>query len=427
MQHLKRYLPVIALLLSATGITQAQQRSDTLHLSLQLAEQRFIDSNLTLLATRYNIDIAKAEVITAGLYNNPGISFENVLYNPDNKRFFDFSKSGTNAAELSQVIILAGKRNKAVKLAESQVKLSEHEFYDLIRTLTFTLRDNFYHLNFLQRSMGLYDAQILSLNRIVTSFKEQLAKGNIAQKELLRIQSLLYSLQSTRKELQQEINTVSTELKQLTRIDPATPVQPVWTEPEFTFHPLQQLTYEQLLDSARTNRHDLLAAKENVRTQELNQKLQKALAVPDLTVGLTYDKQGSFTRDYTGLKVELPLAIFNRNQGNVKQAASRVEQSKIQLLDNENALAHEVMQRYTDAFQAESLYDGIDHEFDAQFRHLIEEVQKNFVRRNISLLEFIDFYDSYKETIINLNQIRYNRYRALENINYVSGIQLIHL
>lgn len=407
-------------------VTNAQQ-ADTLHLTLKEAEQRFIDSNLSLLAARYNIDIAKTEVITAGLYNNPELSFENVLFDPENKKWLNLGYNGTNAVELSQVIILAGKRNKAVQLAQSQVKLSEHEFYDLTRTLTFTLRDNFYHLNFLQRSLGLYDAQILSLTRIVTGFKEQLEKGNIAQKELLRIQSLLYSLQATKKELQQEVNAVSTELKLLTRIDPATPVSPIWNEPSFSFHPLQEFNYTQLLDSARIHRQDLLAAKENVRSQELNQKLQKALAVPDLNVGLTYDKQGSYIRNYTGVKVGMPLPLFNRNQGNIRQAETRIQQSKTVLQQTENELAHEVMQGYTDALNAESLYEGIDPGFDTKFHHLIEEVQKNFVRRNLSLLEFIDFYDSYKETIINLHQIRYNRYHALEQINFLSGTQLIHL
>jgi cobalt-zinc-cadmium efflux system outer membrane protein len=407
--------------------TVQAQSTDTLHLTLQQAEQRFIDSNLSLLAAKYQIDIAKSEVITAGLYHNPELSFENVLYDPDHKRWLDPGYNGTNAAELSQVIILAGKRNKAVKLAQSQARLSEHEFYNLVRTLTFTLRDHFYHLSFLQRSLGLYDAQILSVNRILTGFREQFAKGNIAQKELLRIQSLLYNLKGTKKELQQEVNAISTELKMLTRIGPATTLLPVWEEPSFSFHPLQSFNFPQLLDSARIHRQDLLAARENVNSQELNRQLQKALAVPDLTAGITYDKQGSYIRHYTGIKLAMPIPLFNRNQGNIKQAESRTGQSKTQLRQAEEQLAYEVMQRYTDALNAESLYEGIDQEFDDQFHHLIEEVQKNFVRRNISLLEFIDFYDSYKETIISLHQIRYNRYHALEQLNFVSGTQLIHL
>lgn len=423
MQMMKK----IYFILLCTCLVQPLAAQDTLRLTLKEAEQRFIDSNLSLLAARYEIDIAKAEAITAGLYNNPEISYENVLYDPDNKRWMDFGYNGTNTLQLSQVIILAGKRNKAVQLAQSQAKLSEHAFYDLIRTLSFTLRDNFYHLNFLQRSLGLYDAQINSLNRILTGFREQLQKGNIAQKELLRIQSLLYNLQATKKELQQEVNAVSTELKVLTRIDPALPVTTEWNEPSFTYHPLQDLNYSQILDTARTHRHDLLAAKENLHSQELNRTLQKAMAVPDLTVGFSYDKQGSYTRNYTGVSVGIPIPLFNRNQGNIRQAESRLLQSKILLQQAENSLSHEVMQRYTDALNAESLYEGVDQEFDAQFRHLIEEVQKNFVRRNISLLEFIDFYDSYKETIISLHQIRYNRYRALEQLNFVSGVQLIQL
>lgn len=423
---MKKQLYLILTVLTTCITTVHAQPPDTLHLTLQQAEQRFIDSNLGLLAAKFQIDIAKSGVITAGLYHNPELSFENVLYDPENKRWLDPGYKGTNAVELSQVIILAGKRNKAVQLAQSQVRLSEHEFYDLVRTLTFTLRDHFYHLSFLQSSLGLYDAQISSLQRILTGFREQFAKGNIAQKELLRIQSLLYNLKGTKKELQQEVNAISTELKMLTRIDPATTLLADWKEPSFAFHPLQLLSFPQLLDSARIHRQDLLAARENVNSQELNRQLQKALAIPDLTVGLTYDKQGSYIRNYTGIKLAMPLPLFNRNQGNIREAETRIRQSRTQLQQAEEQLAHEVMQRYTDALHAESLYEGVDQGFDEQFHHLIEEVQKNFVRRNISLLEFIDFYDSYKETIISLHQIRYNRYRALEQLNFISGTQLIH-
>ncbi len=421
-----KFLFLGALSLSLTQPVDASPTQDTVRLTLPMAEQRFIDSNLALLASRYSIDIAKAELITARLYNNPELTFENVLYNPDNKKIVDFSYQGGTALQLTQVITLAGKRNKAIRLARSGVQLAEYEFYDLVRTLSFTLRDEYFKLVFSRQSYQLFGAQIEGLQKILTVSQQQMQKGNISASEVLRIQSLLYNLQSEQHALQQNMNETVTNLRTLVRIDPSSFVIPEWQESTRQATPLTHLSYEQLLDSARAHRYDLLGAREQVRYQELNERLQKAMAVPDLTVGLTYDKQGNFTRNYNGLQLSMPLPIFNRNQGHIAQAGSMVAQSKTQLKQTEESLSQEMMQRYTDALNAEKLFRGIDPEFHSRFSKLIDEVQKNFIKRNISLLEFIDLYNSYKESITGLNNIRYERYRSLEYINYTAGVQLIH-
>ncbi|MNW15365.1 hypothetical protein D3C71_2138410 [compost metagenome] len=63
----------------------------------------------------------------------------------------------------------------------------------------------------------------------------------------------------------------------------------------------------------------------------------------------------------------------------------------------------------------------MDQNFGSDFSKLIGEVTKNFRSRNISLVEFIDFYDSYKESTLQLNQLKYERMNAKEEINYVTG------
>jgi cobalt-zinc-cadmium efflux system outer membrane protein len=66
----------------------------------------------------------------------------------------------------------------------------------------------------------------------------------------------------------------------------------------------------------------------------------------------------------------------------------------------------------------------MDKNFGQDFTKLIIEVNKNFRSRNISLVEFIDFYDSYKESTLQLNQLKYERMNAKEEINYVTGANI---
>ena len=44
--------------------------------------------------------------------------------------------------------------------------------------------------------------------------------------------------------------------------------------------------------------------------------------------------------------------------------------------------------------------------WNVTLKKLIAGVNENFKKRNISLLEFIDYYDSYKETCIQLHEIK---------------------
>src|ERR1700761_6157941 len=121
----------------------SQPHLDTLRLQLPEAEKMFLDSNLQLLAQRYNIDATKALVIQARLYPNPNLALGHTLYSGTLKQFFPTGANDETTAQLSQLILLAGKRNKQIKVAEENVHLSEYQFFDLLRTLKYTLRTDF--------------------------------------------------------------------------------------------------------------------------------------------------------------------------------------------------------------------------------------------------------------------------------------------
>ena len=84
---------LISFFLLLTGGICAQQAT-TGTLTLKEAEQRFLERNLSLIAERYNIDMAQAQVLQAKLFENPVISLEQNVYNRLNGKYFDFGKEG---------------------------------------------------------------------------------------------------------------------------------------------------------------------------------------------------------------------------------------------------------------------------------------------------------------------------------------------
>jgi cobalt-zinc-cadmium efflux system outer membrane protein len=400
----------------------ALYKPDTLSIGLQEAENQFLKNNLRLLSHKYSLDSAKAVVISARVYDNPQFNLATGFYEPNTKKFFDFSNDNREIAiQVSQLVKTAGKRNKAIKVAQTGVQITEYEFYDLLRTLRYTLRNDFFNIYYLEQSSKVYTQEIESLQKTSNVFEEQVKKGNIAQKEFLRIQSQLYTLQAELINLQNTIDDANSEFKLLIRAKASVYIKPTLTITDDQKNAVASVAFQTLLDSASQNRYDLKIAKTVVAQNEQYLRLQKAMAIPDLTFSGGYDRLGSYVNNFNSLGIGLDIPIFNRNQGNIKQARAIVESSKLELTGTEDELESQVENSYAGALRAEKLLNSIDVKFDPDFNKLIREVTINYEKRNISLLEFIDFYDSYKQNVLQLNNLKYNRISQLEQLNYTTG------
>lgn len=419
---LKLYQFILCLALLGVAEQTVAQSADTLQLSLPQAEKLFVQHNYQLIAQNYQTDQAKADIITAKLFDNPTLSAETQLYNPDTKRFFQTSKTnGEYQASISQLVKLAGKRNKNIQLATVGVKLAEYQYFDLMRTLRYNLRANFYKTYYAQQSAKLYQQQISSLQKLLSASEAQFKAGNIAAKDIIRIKSLVYSLQTEYNNLENSIEDMETDLKLMTNIKADSNISLVMDPAEEQNYQLDKTVYTSLLDSARNNRADLKLTQTGVSYAEKSLMVQKALAVPDVQFSLVYDLQGSHPNNYTGLGLSIPLPLFNRNQGEIKKAKIAIDAGKNMLNQQEATLENDVSNSYKSALRTENLYKGIDKNFNTDFDKLIAEVIKNFRNRNLSLIEFMDFYDSYRQNALQMNDMKYQRMNAKEEINFVTG------
>lgn len=392
--------------------------TDTLKLDIKQAEDQFLKNNLQLIIERYNIDNAGAQVITARLFPNPDFSFGNGIHTNDASQGPAYKDQSFS---LSQLFTTAGKRNKNIRLTKLSVDQAKFQFFDLLRTLKFTLRNDFYSIYFQEQSAKVYNQEINSLAKTLAVFKQQYAKGNVAEKEVIRIQSQLYTLQAEYNNLQVGIDTVQSEFKTLIKASPNTYILPQFNYALDGRDIVSGIPYQRLLDSAYVNRYDLKLAKTTVDYNTVNLQLQKATAIPDVSLSVNYDKYGNYGTNFIGGGIAFGLPFFNRNQGGIKQAQIAIDQSKVQLQNQQNQIENDLATNYKGALRLEKLYNSFDPHFKDDFNHLIQEVFKNYEKRNISLLEFLDFYDSYKTNTLQLNTLELNRITSLEQLNFVTG------
>ena len=404
----RAFLFLLFLLLA--GKMCAQQVAGTL--TLKEAEQRFLERNLSLIAERYNIDMAQAQVLQAKLFENPVISLEQNVYNRLNGKYFDFGKEGEAVVEIEQVIHLAGQRNKQVRLEKINKEIAEYQFEEVMRTLRQELNEKFVEVYFLSKSIAIYEKEVNSLQVLLGGMKIQQEKGNISLMEISRLESMLFSLRKEKNERENDLLTTRGELNLLLNLPEDTQVQLSLDEEVLQQLDLSQLSFADL-KAIINERPDQKIARSTVNASRANLKLQKSMAFPEFSVKGNYDRVGNFINDYFAIGVSLSVPIFNRNQGNIKAARFSIQQAGVQQEYAANRADMELFTAYTSLEKATQLYQSTNMDLERNFEKLITGVNENFTRKNISLLEFIDYYDSYKET-------------CMENLNTVVGQNVLN-
>lgn len=375
-----------------------------------------------LLAEKYRIESTKALEIQEGLWENPNLSVELNAYNSTKSRAFDIGNQGQKIVQLQQMLTTAGKRNKRVALAMENTRMTEYEFYDLLRTLKFEIREPFIESYFLQKSITLLDSQVVTLRSTIAAYEREYNRSNVSLKEVIRLKALLFELTNNRSELVYEMADNQRELRNLLQVEGS--VVPLVDSSLIKKYRIAGLDLQQLQEKATQSRADLKIAQSLTRQSELNHTLQKALAVPDVTVGAIYDQQGSYINNYLGLTFSMDIPFFNKNQGNIKSAKSQVDYQRTVEKAKNSTVRNEVEAAVQKVREAEKAYQSIEVQFTEQFGILSKGIYENFQKRNITLLEFIDFIETYNESSKQFNRLQADRIRVYEELNFAVGEEL---
>ena len=384
-------------------------QSNPLKLTMKEAEELFRTHNLLLVAEYYNVDMAQAQVVQAKLFDNPVITLEQNIYNRLNGKYFDLGKEGESGVQIEQAINLAGQRNKRIRLEKINHQSALLQFEEVARTLNSELKETCVEMYFLTKSVQIYDKEITSLEELLLFYKNMAEKGNISLLELSRMQALLLSLKKEKNDAVNELVSKRGNLKMLLNL-------PVTQEIEI------------LLDETMLSRLELFSLSladldsfSMLEASKANLKLQRSLAAPEFAIQGIYDRAGNFINNYFAVGLSFSVPIFNRNQGNIKSAKLEIEKSLKEKEYTENRANSELYVAYSRLEKAMELYQSADDDLEKNFNRLIEGVNENFRKRNISMLEFVDYYESYKETSLQLYETRKDVFLAMENLNTVVG------
>ncbi len=405
--------------------------TDTISITLADAEAFFMKNNYNVLAQQYGVNAQKALVRQAKLLNNPTVYYENSIYNQYSKKYFP-TKEGTYGNPNTQgeilvnaqwLVSIARKRVKAAEVAKHNADVAQFQFDDLIRGLLFALRQDFIDIYFGLKSLQLFDEEIASVKNIVAGFETQYQKGNVSLRDITRVRALLLSLQSDRLDLYTNIQQNSAkEFAVLLNNPKNVYYKPILNEAELdSKYNLSNVPLADMVAQALENRPDLKASLAQMASADAYVKLQKAVGVPDVQFQYTFDRNGSYVPNYSGVGLQLPIAVFNRNQGNIQSSKFLVDAASQQLKQNQVIVQNDVFASYQKILELQKLNGSQTTIFISDFRSLLKGAEDNFAKKNLSLLDFVDMFESYKDYMTQSNSIKDQRYAAFEELNFNVG------
>jgi cobalt-zinc-cadmium efflux system outer membrane protein len=380
-------------------------------------------NNLQLLAEQYNVSASQAAVIQAKIWEQPYLSAEFNAINPQNNKTFDVGANGQKGIAIQQLIYLGGKKKNEVAFAKSNEAIALLQFEQLMRNLKYQLAQTFYGVYYDSKKVTTLEGQILQLDTLLGNYQIQANKGNIPLKEVVRLQSLVLNLKNEKNSIVKGIIEAHQTLSLLTGI--TEPLVPIVNETEL-INKYQNIFIlkDTLFALALVNNLDYLTVQKICESQELYLKWQKSLAVPNVTAGAAYDQRGGAFQNQVNITLGIPLPLWNINKGNIKIAEAEVKQTNLNKEYVKLELQSKVEILYQLWIQQHLQLTSINKSVSTNLEDVYNGMVSNFQKRNVSLLEFTDFMESYNQTNIQINEIKKSWILASISLNYITNTEI---
>ena len=393
-------------------------------MSLLDCENAFQTNNLQLLAEQYNINIADADILQAKIWELPQLSGYVNGYNPENRKVFNVGKA--KGFEVTQLIYMGGKKKNQIAFAKSNKELAQLQFSQLLVELRIQLHTNYYNLYYERLKLENTNKQLGYMNDLLKAYKIQSAKGNVSLKDEVRLQSIVIQLNNDKVGINKNILEFEQNLKVLTGITES--IEPEISESEareiLALQPFGE--EDELKRKALENNADYLFNLKLIENSKLYAQWQKSLNVPDLNLGAEYDQASGTFNNEINLKVGIPIPLWKSNKGNVEKANYAILQNQrnadFQKLNLETKVesAFQIWRNQYDQL-AEIKSKDLDN-LDLVYNGML----KNFRNGNISLIEFTDFMESYRQTALQIYDMKNDLIQSAEQLNQLVQTKIFY-
>lgn len=277
--------------------------------------------NPELQAFDQEIRVREAITIQAGLLPNPELEASNENF-AGQRAFSGFQQSQTTIA-LSQVILLGGKRANRTRVASFSKDLAQWDYETKRMDVLTQVAQTFADVLGSQQQLELIQDLMRLAERVHLTVSERVKAGKVSAIEETRAQ---VALSSTRIELQRAQNELKAARKRLASLWGST--TPIFKAVHGDLSSIAPLPSLETLDQRVSRNPDLARWATEIAQRQAAVDNEKAKAIPNITLSGGYQRLGQTNDNAFIVGLSFPLMIFNRNQGGIQKAFSRVSKAE---------------------------------------------------------------------------------------------------
>ena len=377
-------------------------------LTLELAIDLALERNPALQAFRSEVEIAQADVVTAGLRPNPELSVESEEYPYFRATRPPFFSGQTVTAGVEYEIQTKRRRRLRTGAAEAVVRREGANVENAARLLRLDVRTAFYRVLLAESNRQLAETILNQTDQVIELNRARFEQGEISGLELTRIEVERLSFADDLFQARLELRNAKAAL--LALVNSPDIGMEVQVRGDLNEMPAVGLasdaTGEDLVARAFEMRPDLRAAHAQVERATAQQRVERAIAHPNVSVRGGYQRAES---DHSLVaEIAIPLTIFDRNQGQIMRSNAEARQAESLLAAARLRVALEVRQAHN---AVEVNRERVEYIQTQQVRQAREASQVTFAAYRLGgvpLMNYLDAQRRFRDTMRVLNQALYD-------------------
>jgi cobalt-zinc-cadmium efflux system outer membrane protein len=381
--------------------------------AVALAKQQ----NPTLLASRQNLFSVKALEIQAGVRQNPfiGVAASNVTLPAQGA-----SNPYAYAVQVSRLFERGQKRRWRLDSAKATTAQTDAQYRDQERSIVLNVRQAFTNMVLAKAALKLADDNLKDYQHEIKISEDRYKAGDLAKLDLERLDLQLAQFESDQANAIQNLVQASDQLQTLlgyerpgTKFDVAGDIVP----------PTVASTLPDLEQKALDARPDYQAARFGVNVADANVKLAYANGTTDPTLEGEYDRSGTYNS--AGFNVNIPLRIFDRNQGNKASSEFTAASSRLSELAVRNQVNSDVDQAWVVYTTSKGLSDRYNGHYLAESKDVLDIAQFSYEHGGLALLDYLDALRESRSTASDALNAYAATWMAIHQLSYVSATDVV--
>ncbi len=375
--------------------------------------------NHALKAARTQINQDQALEITAGLRPNPTLLGDAQfipIFQPNS-----FSEDYLNQGQqfdlgLGYLFERGRKRQRRLQAAQDQTAMTRSQISDAERTLALSVGQQFVSVLLAESTLQFAEQDLKSFQQTVDIGQAQLKAGSISEGDYLKISIQLLQFQTDVSSARLARVQALVSLRELLGYD-AVPAN-FDVIGDLAYQPLKA-GVEDLQAKALSLRPDLRAAQLGVTAAQSQIALAKANGKQDVSGTADYTHVGGVSS--ASLFFSIPLAVFNRNQGEIARTGFALTQAQ----ETQQVASETVMGDVSNAYEGVKSNDEVVQMYVSGYLQQAQDsrdISEYAYRRGAaSLLDFLDAERSYRATQLAYRQALASYMTALEQLKAAVG------